>query len=523
MAEILNSNITAGQQTNGYPVIAEDATNWIDTANQQADWLDKAGKLSNELRVYKDGDLTYGIYPGNFHAADGSIVTYAGSTGNAVSGATTTLIWLDNSGTLHTTVGSGFTYGVITLATIVAGSTITSITDNRVAFGIGGGISGWSGYSGLSGTSGFSGKSGFSGISGASGTSGFSGKSGYSGASGTSGFSGLGTSGFSGVSGFSGISGTSGFSGKSGFSGISGTSGFSGTSGSSGYSGQFPSNAIAFSYHANNYTLNSTNGLFATFSSVGSVFGHPETAVGFRTSPTDINGTDITTWLTAMGSNAVMFLSKKGDPTTYVQYNVTQSVNNVTFLTFTVAVVASHGSWTANDIGIISFSINGPQGSSGFSGKSGYSGTSGFSGKSGFSGISGASGTSGYSGASGTSGRSGYSGTSVSGFSGISGFSGSSGKSGYSGLSGFSGGGGVSGYSGTSGKSGWSGTSGWSGPSGGASGFSGKSGFSGYSGASGYSGRSGYSGSYPGGATGTFTTVDSKTVTVTSGIIVSIV
>jgi hypothetical protein len=134
---------------------------------------------------------------------------------------------------------------------------------------------------------------------------------------------------------------------------------------------------------------------------------------------------------------------------------------------------------------LITSTIVGESGISGFSGYSGFSGQSGFSGFSGQSGFSGFSGQSGFSGAVGTSGFSG--GTGVSGFSGFSGISGFSGFSGFSGRSGFSG---VSGFSGFSGASGFSGERGEQG----LRGFDGETGFSGYSGYSGFSGFPGQPG-----------------------------
>ncbi len=185
MAEILSTTANPGQNAAGYIVIAENSTDWISQANQQANWTLVAAALSNSLRVYADTTgLTFGIYPGKYMTANGTVVSYAGSIGNTLSANATTNIWLDNTGVVHKGIYTGT--DIVRLATIVSGSsTRTSITDDRCV---------WNSSSG-GGTSGYSGFSGYSGTAGATGTSGFSGKSGYSG------YSGVGLSGFSGYSG----------------------------------------------------------------------------------------------------------------------------------------------------------------------------------------------------------------------------------------------------------------------------------------------------------------------------------
>ena len=49
--------------------------------------------------MYKDGALTYGVLPGKWFNGD-AVVTYAGSTGNALTDDATNYIYLTASGTL---------------------------------------------------------------------------------------------------------------------------------------------------------------------------------------------------------------------------------------------------------------------------------------------------------------------------------------------------------------------------------------------------------------------------------------
>src|ERR1035437_4425221 len=213
MGEILNTSATPGQQDNGSVVIAENSISWFTAAQQNVDWTEKSIAISNSLRVYQDGNLTFGVYPGRFVISTGTII-YNGSTSNSIATFSTKKIWLDNAGTLN--LGNSYpgVGEIITLASITTIAVITNITDERQVFTSV--ASGYSGYSGTSGATGTSGYSGYSGTSGATGTSGYSGKSGTSGATGTSGYSGYsGTSGATGTSGYSGYSGagTSGYSG----------------------------------------------------------------------------------------------------------------------------------------------------------------------------------------------------------------------------------------------------------------------------------------------------------------------
>ena len=104
--------------------------------------------LPNELRVVKDGTLTFGVFAGKF--ADGFTVrSYAGSTGNALTDAATNYIYLTADGTLTiNTTGFPANDNHVPLAMILTASgafAATDITDYRgravvAAFGASGNV-----------------------------------------------------------------------------------------------------------------------------------------------------------------------------------------------------------------------------------------------------------------------------------------------------------------------------------------------------------------------------------------------
>lgn len=93
-------------------------------------------RRAGDLRVYKDGELTFGVRGGRFHNGAG-IVTCPGSAGNALTDNATNYIYLDASGSLVTsTTGmpAAATVPHIPLATVVAtggGYAIEDIDDLR--------------------------------------------------------------------------------------------------------------------------------------------------------------------------------------------------------------------------------------------------------------------------------------------------------------------------------------------------------------------------------------------------------
>jgi len=98
--------------------------------------LDRAVNIANQLRVVKDGALTYGVFAGKYMHGT-TEVNYAGSTGNALTDDDTNYIYLTAAGTL-TKNTTGFpdegTTPHIPLATILTASGAyahTDITDMR--------------------------------------------------------------------------------------------------------------------------------------------------------------------------------------------------------------------------------------------------------------------------------------------------------------------------------------------------------------------------------------------------------
>ena len=88
------------------------------------------------LEVYKDGDLTYGVRAGKFRGV-GATVTYAGSTGNALTDDATNYIYLTSAGTLtKNTTGFPATNAVQLATILTAGGVyaISAVTDCRQAY-----------------------------------------------------------------------------------------------------------------------------------------------------------------------------------------------------------------------------------------------------------------------------------------------------------------------------------------------------------------------------------------------------
>lgn len=112
-----------------------DSTYYTEDLEKEAIWS-RIMRLANELRVVKDGALTYGVFAGKF--MDGTAeVNYAGSTDNALTDDATNYIYLTPGGTL-TKNTTGFpnegTTPHIPLATILTASGAyahTDITDMR--------------------------------------------------------------------------------------------------------------------------------------------------------------------------------------------------------------------------------------------------------------------------------------------------------------------------------------------------------------------------------------------------------
>lgn len=112
-----------------------DSTYYTEAYEKEAIW-NRIMYLANELRVVKDGALTYGVFAGKFFNGT-TEVAYAGSTGNSLTDDATNYIYLTAAGTLTVDTSSfpdPATTPHIRLATIVTASggyDHTDITDCR--------------------------------------------------------------------------------------------------------------------------------------------------------------------------------------------------------------------------------------------------------------------------------------------------------------------------------------------------------------------------------------------------------
>ncbi len=111
-----------------------DANYYTEGQRQRHRLLTLAKALGNRFRVYKEGQATFGVRPGKVRRGD-SVLTYAGSTGNALSDDQTNYIYLHVDGgalTLATNT-SGFPNPSATphmpLATITVASGSYAVTD----------------------------------------------------------------------------------------------------------------------------------------------------------------------------------------------------------------------------------------------------------------------------------------------------------------------------------------------------------------------------------------------------------
>jgi hypothetical protein len=116
-----------------------DANYYTEGQRQRQRLLTLAGAMGNRFRVYKDGVLTYGIRPGKLEYGD-TTLSYAGSSGNALTDDATNYVWLYHSGgalaigTSTSDFPNPSTTPHLPLATIVTASggyAYTQITDFR--------------------------------------------------------------------------------------------------------------------------------------------------------------------------------------------------------------------------------------------------------------------------------------------------------------------------------------------------------------------------------------------------------
>jgi hypothetical protein len=109
-------------------------------ANAQAlDALAPVGALAVITTEVPSATLNVRVAAGNYQKQDGTIGQYAGSSAQAMTASATNYLYLDltNSGNLVVNTTGFPTTAHVRLATVVAAvSTITSITDARVAFNV---------------------------------------------------------------------------------------------------------------------------------------------------------------------------------------------------------------------------------------------------------------------------------------------------------------------------------------------------------------------------------------------------
>jgi hypothetical protein len=122
--------------------LAKPATNdtgWGTTVNADLDALDALEPVGGLLVTSKEtpsSTLEVRVEGGEFRKADGTLVSYAGTAGQALTASQTNYLYLTDAGVLAVnTSGYPAATNLVRLATVVAGtSTITSVTDDRVAF-----------------------------------------------------------------------------------------------------------------------------------------------------------------------------------------------------------------------------------------------------------------------------------------------------------------------------------------------------------------------------------------------------
>jgi hypothetical protein len=100
------------------------------------DALNPVGDLCVTMTEIPSASLNVKVAAGNYLTLIGTIATYAGTSSQAITTATTKVLYLDLTAAGALTVAASFpTTAHIRLATVVAGATtITSIVDERIAF-----------------------------------------------------------------------------------------------------------------------------------------------------------------------------------------------------------------------------------------------------------------------------------------------------------------------------------------------------------------------------------------------------
>jgi hypothetical protein len=132
MADTYTSNVQLAMP-------AFNQTGWNVEVNSNCtllDALNPVGDFACTTTEVPSATLNVKVAAGQFVKADGTVVTYAGTTSQAITTATTKVLYLDGTASWALTVAASYpTTAHIRIATVVAGATtITSITDNRQVF-----------------------------------------------------------------------------------------------------------------------------------------------------------------------------------------------------------------------------------------------------------------------------------------------------------------------------------------------------------------------------------------------------
>lgn len=127
----------------GKPAISDTGWGPVLTAGSDAlDALAPIGGLAVTTHEQPSATLLVDVAAGKFVDQAGGVQTYAGVSSQAITLSTTKTLYLDGTSSWALVVGSAYPATAhVRLATVVAGATtITSITDNRLAFGVAGSI-----------------------------------------------------------------------------------------------------------------------------------------------------------------------------------------------------------------------------------------------------------------------------------------------------------------------------------------------------------------------------------------------
>lgn len=128
MATTYTSRLNLGKPASG-------DRNWGDTANATFDAIEALGPigaLNAAPAETPSASLNIRVAAGLYQKSDGSIASYAGTSSQAVTGGSTSAVYLDGSGTL--TVAASYPSAPHTrIATVTATSTITAIQDDRTS------------------------------------------------------------------------------------------------------------------------------------------------------------------------------------------------------------------------------------------------------------------------------------------------------------------------------------------------------------------------------------------------------